>query len=120
MTPIRNSAGTWHAVGMMAAACWTFFALGPSGVAQQPQSPQAAGAKPQALRPVAVVCPQKAAFGERLAAAEVRRYIYACTGRLLPVVGSIESAPPGELIVVGLGCPMRLEELGLANAPQVR
>jgi len=77
-------------------------------------------ARPAPLRPAAVVCPAEAVFPERLAAAEVRRYIYVRTGRLLPIVESLEAAPPGELIVVALGCSARLEALGLAESAEIR
>jgi len=86
-----------------------------AAAAEQPDSQTAAGAKPGPLRPVAVVCLPEAAFVERLAAAEIRRYIYVCTGRLLPIVDSIEAAPPGDLIVVALSCSTRLKGLGLSE-----
>ena len=41
-----------------------------------------------------------ASFAERLAAREIRRYVYLRTGRLLPVVDRLEAAS-GSLIVVG-------------------
>ncbi len=53
--------------------------------------------------PVAVVCPQST-FTEKLAAREVRRYVYLRTGKLLPIVSDIKSAPDGGLIMVGHGC----------------
>lgn len=117
MTTTRNPAHIRRAAGLMAMACWAFLLWGHSGAAPQPEV-QPATAKPEPLSPVAVVCPPKAVFAERLAAAEVRRYIYACTGRLLPVVDAIDNAPPGELIVVGLGCSLRRKELGLAEAAE--
>ncbi|MGA2706580.1 MAG: catalase [Isosphaeraceae bacterium] len=50
--------------------------------------------------PAAVVCAGDASFAERLAAGEIRRYVYLRTGRLLPVVDRLETASGG-LIVVG-------------------
>ena len=50
--------------------------------------------------PAAVVCAADASFAERLAAKEIRRYVYLRTGRLLPVVDRLETASGG-LIVVG-------------------
>ena len=51
--------------------------------------------------PAAVVCDVAASSAEKLAAKEVRRYIYLRTGKLLPVVSPIAQAPAGSLIVVG-------------------
>jgi len=51
--------------------------------------------------PVAVVCPRHGEFAERLAAREIRRYIYLRTGKLLPIVHDSESASDGGLIMVG-------------------
>src|SRR5271166_3207919 len=50
--------------------------------------------------PAAVVCAGDASFAERLAAGEIRRYVYLRTGRLLPLVDRLEPASGG-LIVVG-------------------
>ncbi len=50
--------------------------------------------------PAAVVCAGDASFAERLAAGEIRRYVYLRTGRLLSVVDRLETASGG-LIVVG-------------------
>jgi hypothetical protein len=50
--------------------------------------------------PAAIVCAPDASFAERLAAGEIRRYVYLRTGRLLPVVDRLETSSGG-LIVVG-------------------
>jgi hypothetical protein len=65
--------------------------------------------------PVAVVCAERGTLAERLAAKEVRRYVYLRTGKLLPIVGKLEAAPPGGVIVVTFPCQMRLEYFGLAE-----
>jgi hypothetical protein len=70
--------------------------------------------------PVAVVCHPRGTFAERLAAKEVRRYVYLRTGRLLPVVDKLEAAPPGGVILVTFPCKMRLEPFGLAEHPDLK
>jgi len=50
--------------------------------------------------PAAVVCPRGGSFAQRLAAREIRRYVYVRTGKLLPIVSEIDSAPQGGLILV--------------------
>ena len=50
--------------------------------------------------PTAVVCGGDSSFAERLAAKEIRRYVYLRTGRLLPLVDRLETTSGG-LIVVG-------------------
>ena len=54
--------------------------------------------------PSAIVCAQgkDASFAERLAAKEIRRYVYLRTGQLLPLVDRLEAKAEGGLIVVGL------------------
>ena len=51
--------------------------------------------------PRAVVCAKNASFAERLAAKEIRRYVYLRTGSLLPMVEDLESQGDTGLIVVG-------------------
>jgi len=56
--------------------------------------------------PATVVSPEGASFAEKLAAREVRRYVYLRTGELLPIVvpavrGADQNPTPGPLIVVG-------------------
>ena len=51
--------------------------------------------------PAAIVCSKDSTSLEKLAAKEVRRYIYLRTGKLLPIVASDADAPAGSLIVVG-------------------
>jgi hypothetical protein len=56
--------------------------------------------------PATVVSPQGASFAEKLAAHEVRRYVYLRTGELLPIVvpevrGAAQNPTQGPLIVVG-------------------
>ena len=63
--------------------------------------------------PVAVVAHPRGTFAERLAAKEVRRYVYLRTGKLLPIVDKLQTAPPGGVIVVTFACKMRREYLGL-------
>lgn len=63
--------------------------------------------------PVALVAARQGAFCERLAAKEIRRYVYLRTGTLLPIVERLQSAPPGGVIVVGFSCRSRLRGLGL-------
>jgi hypothetical protein len=70
-------------------------------------------------RPMAVLCPEHAVFAESLAAKEIRRYVYLRTGRLLPIVCDIESAPEGGLIAVGL-CYPRFKAFGLGEHPEVQ
>lgn len=48
--------------------------------------------------PTAVVCPKDAGFLEKLAAKEVRRYVYLRTGTMLPIVDELKG---GSLIVIG-------------------
>ena len=50
--------------------------------------------------PTAVVCDAAASSAEKLAAKEVRRYIYLRTGKLLPIVASGDQAPAGSLIAI--------------------
>jgi len=50
--------------------------------------------------PAAVMCPRGSTFAQRLAAREIRRYVYVCTGKLLPIVSDVDSAPEGGLILV--------------------
>jgi hypothetical protein len=50
--------------------------------------------------PTAVVGPKEATFAEKLAVKEVRRYVYARTGKLLPIVEG-QLPAEGGLIVVG-------------------
>jgi hypothetical protein len=73
-----------------------------------------ARAEPQTA-PVAVACAKGGTLAERLAAQEVRRYVYLRTGKLLPIVAKLEAAPPGGVIVVTFPCKMRLEYFGLAE-----
>lgn len=70
--------------------------------------------------PVAVVCHEGGTFAERLAAKEVRRYVYLRTGKLLPIVGKIEAAPPGGVILVTFPCKVRLKPFGLAEHPDLK
>lgn len=70
--------------------------------------------------PVAVVCPEHGTFAERLAAREVRRYIYVRTGKLLPIVDKLQAAPPGSAIVVTFACKMRREYFGLGEHPDLK
>ena len=65
--------------------------------------------------PAAVVCAENANFVERLAAREVRRYLYVRTGALVPVVDSFEAAPPGGVILVTFPCGMRREHFGIED-----
>ena len=51
--------------------------------------------------PAAIVCSKDSTPLEKLAAKEVRRYIYLRTGKLLPIVASDADAPAGSSIVVG-------------------
>ena len=51
--------------------------------------------------PTAIVCDASASSAEKLAAKEIRRYVYLRTGKLLPIIAANEKAPPGLLIVVG-------------------
>ena len=43
-------------------------------------------ARAESAAPVAIVCDQGVSFAEKLAAKEVRRYVYLRTGKLLPIV----------------------------------
>jgi len=81
---------------MVRATGWAAIAL----LALGASLPQAAGAE-AALAPTAVVCSRDVSFAERLAAREIRRYVYVRTGQLLPIVGSLDAKAPGALIVVG-------------------
>jgi len=78
-----------------------------------------ARAEPKAA-PVAVVCTEAGTPAERLAAKEVRRYIYLRTGKLLPVVAKLEAAPPGGVILVTFPCKMRLDYFGLGEHPDLK
>ena len=49
----------------------------------------------------AIVGPKSPSFAERLAAKEVRRYVYLRTGRLLPLCDALPAGDPRGLIVVG-------------------
>ena len=60
--------------------------------------------------PTAVVCAKDAGTAEKLAAKEVRRYVYLRTGILLPIVEELKAAPHGGVIVVGKGA---VQALGL-------
>ena len=50
--------------------------------------------------PAAVVCSKDASFAEKLAAKEIRRYVYLRTGKLLPIVDDFKANADGALIVV--------------------
>lgn len=50
---------------------------------------------------VAVVSPASNTLAERLAAKEIRRYVYLRTGTLLPIVDDLGKTPRGGLILVG-------------------
>ena len=50
--------------------------------------------------PTAIVCSKDSTSLEKLAAKEVRRYVYLRTGKLLPIVASDADAPAGSLIAV--------------------
>ena len=54
-----------------------------------------------AAEPMAIVGPKTPSFAERLAAKEVRRYIYLRTGRLLAISDALPAADRRTLIVVG-------------------
>lgn len=54
----------------------------------------------EATTPATVVCAKDASFAEKLAAKEIRRYVYLRTGELLPIVDDV-TAGQGSLIVVG-------------------
>ena len=60
-----------------------------------------ATARAESAAPVAVVCDQEASAAEKLAAKEVRRYVYLRTGTLLPIVHQSPAADQGGLIVLG-------------------
>lgn len=70
--------------------------------------------------PVAVVAHPGGTLAERLAAREVRRYVYLRTGKLLPVVDKLEAAPPGGAILVTFGCKIRRDYFGLGEHPDLR
>ncbi len=53
-----------------------------------------------AAESITVVEPQQAGLPERLAAREVRRYLYLRTGQVLPIVASEWQRPLGRSIVV--------------------
>lgn len=55
----------------------------------------------QTAVPTAVVCAKDAPATDRLAAKEVRRYLYLRTTTLLPIVDQLAAAPKGAVIVVG-------------------
>ncbi|MCY2992252.1 MAG: hypothetical protein NTY19_30875 [Planctomycetota bacterium] len=65
----------------------------------------------------AVVSAAKPSVTEQLAAREVRRYVYLRTGKLLPIVADLESAPPGGVVLVTGALGSRLQQLGLADHP---
>ena len=60
-------------------------------------------ARVESATPTAVVCAKDAAAAEKLAAKEVRRYVYLRTGHLLPIVEEPKAAPQGGVITVGKG-----------------
>ena len=64
-----------------------------------------AGTPDPAIMPDVVVCVARASFAEKLAAGEIRRYIYLRTGTLLPVVvadaGAPVRYPAGSIILIG-------------------
>ena len=74
--------------------------------------------------PTSVVCAREAASAEKLAAKEVRRYVYLRTGALLPIVEELQAAPHGGVIVIGkgavqaLGLPPESLELGSLQPEQ--
>ena len=70
-------------------------------------------------QPAAVLCPARAGFQETLAAREIRRYVYLRTGKLLPIVHDIDSAPDGGLIAVGM-CYPRFYGFGLKDCPELQ
>ncbi len=49
---------------------------------------------------MAVVAPASNTLAERLAAREIRRYVYVRTGTLLPIVDDLGKAPQGDVILV--------------------
>lgn len=62
-------------------------------------TPAATAAQPE---PAVIVSPREASWMEQLAAREVRRYVYARTGRLLPLLTEPKGPlPKGNLILVG-------------------
>ena len=63
--------------------------------------PLTVGVPEAAAESITVVEPQQAEMPERLAAREVRRYLYLRTGQLLPMVASDGQRPLGRSIVVG-------------------
>jgi len=62
--------------------------------------------------PAAVVCPRGGTFAQRLAAREIRRYVYSRTGKLLPIVSDVKSAPDGGLILVVASGQLSKDSLG--------
>ncbi len=70
--------------------------------------------------PGAVVCHERGTFAEKLAAREVRRYVYLRTGKLLPVVGKLEAAPPGGAVLVTFPCKIRRDYFGLGEHPDLK
>ena len=94
---------------LLVAAILTWIAAAPSGFA---------GAEPSA-QPAAVLCPARAGFQESLAAKEIRRYVFLRTGKLLPIVHDIASAPEGGLVAVGM-CYPRFYGFGLKDCPDVQ
>jgi hypothetical protein len=69
--------------------------------------------------PAAVLCPKRAGFLESLAAKEIRRYVYLRTGKLVPIVNDIASAPDGALVAVGM-CYPRFWGFGLNDCPELQ
>ncbi len=67
----------------------------------------------ESASPAAVVCAKDAAPAEKLAAKEVRRYIYLRTGDLLPIVDAADPLPKGGAILVGKGA---IQSLGARGA----
>ncbi len=56
----------------------------------------------EAFTPAAVISPEEkgTTFAERLAAQEVRRYYYVRTGRLLPILETLDAKAEGALVVI--------------------
>jgi hypothetical protein len=55
-----------------------------------------------APEPIAIVMPEKATLPERLAAREIRRYLYLRTGTLVPLVAANSVKPSGQNIIIGV------------------
>ena len=68
----------------------------------------------------AILGSDKATFTEQLAAREVQRYVYLRTGKLLPMVRDLGSAPAGGVVLVSGNLAARLRQLGLAEHPELR